>query len=262
MTDLRRRLAAGHTLYGTFLGLGSALATEACALAGFDWLLVDLEHGGGDESTVIHQQLTAEAHHVPLLVRVESADRIRAGRVLDMGATGVMFPRLGTPAQVHQAVRHLRYPPLGDRGVSAHNRAYGFGARAQDFDTAHQRILSVVQIESRQALESIEDIVALDGIDVLFVGPRDLSYDLGVPGDTAAPVFQDALARILAAAESAGLAAGILAPDARAARQYAAEGFRFIGIGSDSAMLLQAGRAALDLVHASSPTESTSGLPS
>src|SRR5215469_7991490 len=91
---LRQRLAAGETLYGTFLGLGSALAAEACALAGFDWLLADLEHGGGTESALLGQQLAADTHDVPMLVRVESDDRIRAGRALDQGAAGIMFPRL------------------------------------------------------------------------------------------------------------------------------------------------------------------------
>jgi hypothetical protein len=92
MIDLSGRLASGDTLYGTFLGLGSALAAEACALAGFDWLLTDLEHGGGDESELLPQQLAADAHGVPMLVRVESTHRIRAGHALDLGAAGVMFP--------------------------------------------------------------------------------------------------------------------------------------------------------------------------
>lgn len=99
MTDLAQRLASGDTLYGTFLGLGSALAAEACALAGFDWLLVDLEHGGGDESELLHQQLAADAHGVPMFVRVESTQRIRAGHALDLGATGIMFPGIDTRSQ-------------------------------------------------------------------------------------------------------------------------------------------------------------------
>src|SRR4051794_33290876 len=96
MTDLSGRLASGDTLYGTFLGLGSALAAEACALAGFDWLLTDLEHGGGDESELLHQQLAADAHAVPMLVRVESTHRIPAGHALDLGAAGIMFPGIET----------------------------------------------------------------------------------------------------------------------------------------------------------------------
>jgi 2-dehydro-3-deoxyglucarate aldolase/4-hydroxy-2-oxoheptanedioate aldolase len=250
MTDLRRRLAAGHTLYGTFLGLGSAMAAEACALAGFDWLLVDLEHGGGDESTLLAQQLAADAHGVPMLVRVESTDRIRAGRVLDLGAEGVMFPRLESAADAEQAVRHLRYPRQGDRGVATYNRACGFGTHPEALATANDRIVGIIQVENRQAVERVDDIAAVPGVDVLFIGPRDLSYDLGVPGDTGAPVFREAVQRVLAAAERAGIAAGILAPDAEAARHYADDGFRFIGVSSDATLLANAGRQVVEATSA------------
>lgn len=239
---LRRRLADRETVYGTFLGLGSGLAAEACALAGFDWLLVDLEHGGGNESALLPQQLAADAHGIPMLVRVESEDRIRAGRALDLGASGVMFPRLESAAQVERALRHLRYPPLGDRGVATYNRSCGFGLHPENLDTANDAIVGVIQIENRHAVEQIKDIAAVPGVDVLFIGPRDLSHDLGVPGDLDAPVFRDALRQVLAAADAVGVAVGILAPNAVAAKRYRDEGFRFIGVGSDATLL--AGAAA------------------
>ena len=148
MINLSGRLASGDTLYGTFLGLGSALAAEACALAGFDWLLTDLEHGGGDESELLPQQLAADAHAVPMLVRVESTHRIRAGHALDLGAAGIMFPGIESADQATQAIRHLRYPPDGDRGVATYNRAYGFGLHPERLQTANERVLGIVQIES------------------------------------------------------------------------------------------------------------------
>jgi 2-dehydro-3-deoxyglucarate aldolase/4-hydroxy-2-oxoheptanedioate aldolase len=255
MTDLRRRLTAGETLYGTFLGLGSSLAAEACALAGFDWLLVDLEHGGGDESNLVAQQLAADAHGVPMLVRVESTDRIRAGRVLDLGAEGVMFPRLESAADAEQAVRHLRYPRQGDRGVATYNRACGFGLHPEALATANDRIVGIIQVENRPAVDRVADIAAVPGVDVLFIGPRDLSYDLGVPGDTSAPVFREAVQRVLAAADHAGIAAGILAPDADTARRYADDGFRFIGVSSDATLLAMAGRQVVDAMSRSSAAE-------
>lgn len=219
-----------------FLGLGSALAAEACALAGFDWLLVDLEHGGGDDSTFLQQQLAAQAHGVPMLVRVESGERIRTGRILDLGAAGVMVPRLNTTAEAEEAVRHMRYPPAGDRGVATYNRACGFGLHPENLDA--EPGLTIIQVESRQAIDQIDAIAAVDGIDVLFVGPRDLSHDLGVPGDTSAPIFQDAVKRVLAT----GIPAGILTPDAATAGRYADEGFRFVGVGSDAALLASSSR--------------------
>lgn len=243
--DLGGRLASGETLYGTFLGLGAALAAEACAVAGFDWLLVDLEHGGGGEASLLSQLSVAEAHDVPVLVRVESTERIRAGRALDLGAAGVMFPRVESAAQAEAAIRHLRYPPAGDRGVATYNRAYGFGLYPEGLETANDRIVGLVQIESRSALEVVHEIAAVPGVDVLFVGPRDLSHDLGVPGQIDSPEFQQALEKILKAADAGGVKTGILAPHAEQGRRYAEMGFRFVGVSSDATLLVNAARQAV-----------------
>jgi 2-keto-3-deoxy-L-rhamnonate aldolase RhmA len=184
-----------------------------------------------------------------MLVRVESTDRIRAGRVLDLGAAAIVFPRIESPSQAEQPIRHLRYPPLGDRGVATYNRACGFGLHPDVLETANEQILSIVQIESRPAVERVEEIAAVPGIDVLFIGPRDLSHDLGVPGDTGALVFQEALTRVLAAADAAEIAAGILAPDADTAGRYADQGLRFVGIASDATLLTLAGKHAVDSLN-------------
>ena len=151
MSDIRSRLAGGETLFGTFLGLGSALATEACAVAGFDWLLADLEHGAGDERALLHQQVAAEAHGIPMFARVESAERIRTGRLLDTGVAGVMFPRLETVDEVQTAVRHLRYPPDGDRGVATYNRVYGFGLHPEGLTSANAGVVGIVLEAARTA---------------------------------------------------------------------------------------------------------------
>ncbi|MEV6851570.1 aldolase/citrate lyase family protein [Actinoplanes sp. NPDC051411] len=243
--SVRARLAAGETLFGTFLGLGSSLAAEACAVSGFDWLLVDLEHGGGDERALLQQQLAAEARRVPMLARVESAERIRTGRLLDAGVAGIMFPRLETVDDVRDAVRHLRYPPEGDRGVATYNRVYDFGLRPEGLATANAGIVGVVQVESRRAVDVVAGIAAVPGVDVLFVGPRDLSTDLGCPGRFDHPDFVAALDQVLAAAKDAGIAAGILAGDAAQAAAYRDLGFRFVGVGSDASLLA---RAAADAV--------------
>lgn len=130
-----------------------------------------------------------------MLVRVESTHRIRAGHALDLGAAGIMFPGIESADQATQAIRHLRYPSDGDRGVATYNRAYGFGLPPERLETANERVLGIVQIESKQAVDRVEEITKVPGIHVLFIGPRHLSHDLGVPGDTSAPAFQDALQR-------------------------------------------------------------------
>ena len=150
-------------------------------------MLLDLEHGAGGEEQVRDVVPAAGSYGVPTVVRVESAARIRMGRVLDSGAAGIMLPRLNTVDEVAEAVRHLRYPPAGDRGVATYNRACRFGLDPGALDRANSEVLGVVQIESAAAVGNAEPIAALDGVDVLFVGPRDLSHDLGVPGDLTAP---------------------------------------------------------------------------
>jgi 2-keto-3-deoxy-L-rhamnonate aldolase RhmA len=242
---LRARLAAGEATVGTFLGLASPVAVEVCAAAGPDWLLLDLEHGGGGEEQVGPTVLAAAAYGVPTVVRAETDARIRLGRVLDLGAAGVMLPRLDSAGQVAEALRHLRYPPAGDRGVATYNRACRFGLDPEALDRANGELLCVVQVESAAAVAEADAIAALDGVDVLFVGPRDLSHDLGVPGDVTAPAYLDALATVRAAAARHGKACGLLVGDGAAARRLAGEGWGFVGVGSDSTLLADALRAEL-----------------
>jgi 4-hydroxy-2-oxoheptanedioate aldolase len=237
---LRSRLAAGDSTIGIFVGAASAVAAEVCAAAGVDWVLLDLEHGAGGEEQVGTVVLAAGAYGVPTVVRVESAERIRLGRVLDLGAAGVMLPRLDTAAEVREALRHMRYPPAGDRGVATYNRACGFGLDPGALQRANADVLTVVQIESARAVEQVEDIAAVDGVDVLFVGPRDLSHDLGVPGDIKAPSYLAALNRVRDAARRFEKSCGVLVPTGTAAAELRAQGWNFVVVGSDSSLLATA----------------------
>ena len=237
---LRRRVTTGEPTLGTFLGTASPVVAEVCAAAGLDWLLLDLEHGSGGEEQVRDVVPAAGGYGVPTVVRVESAARTRIGRVLDLGAAGVMLPRLDSADEVREAVRHLRYPPDGDRGVATYNRACRFGLDPGALDRAAEEVLGVVQIESARAVEEVDKIAAIDGVDVLFIGPRDLSHDLGVPGNLTAPTYLAALDRVRAATSEHGKACGLLVSDGEAAAARRAEGWSFIAIGSDSALLASA----------------------
>jgi 2-dehydro-3-deoxyglucarate aldolase/4-hydroxy-2-oxoheptanedioate aldolase len=237
------RVRAGEPSIGTFLGMGSAVSAEVCALGGFDWLLVDLEHGAGGEEALLGQILAAGVHDVPIVVRTESAARIRSGRVLDMGAAGVMFPRLDTAAEVVEAIAHLRYPPAGDRGVAGYNRARRFGTDGRTAAQVNDSIIGIVQIETLSALNDVDAIAGTPGVDVLFVGPGDLSTALGVPGRTDAPEFRAAATRIIKAAKDNGIAPGILARDVVHAASCLDDGYTFVGIGSDAMLLASAAQA-------------------
>jgi 4-hydroxy-2-oxoheptanedioate aldolase len=250
---LRARLAAGDATVGTFLGMASPVAAEVCAAAGPDWVPLDLEHGGGGEEQVGTTVLAAAAYGVPTVVRVETDARIRLGRVLDLGAAGVMLPRLNSAGEVAAALRHLHYPPAGDRGVATYNRACRFGLDPGALDRADAEVLCVVQIESAAAVAQADAIAALEGVDVLFVGPRDLSHDLGVPGDLTAPRYLECLATVREAAGRHGKACGLLVGDGPSARRLADQGWGFVGVGSDSTLLAAAPRAALAAARSDDP---------
>jgi 2-dehydro-3-deoxyglucarate aldolase/4-hydroxy-2-oxoheptanedioate aldolase len=250
---LRARLTAGQATLGTFVGAASPLTAEACAAAGVDWLVLDLEHGSGGEEQARDVVPAAGAYGVPTVVRVESAARIRIGRVLDLGAAGVMLPRMDTASEVAEAVRHLRCPPVGDRGVATYNRACRFGLDPAALARADAEVLGVVQVESASAVAQADQIAAIDGVDVLFVGPQDLSHNLGVPGDLQAPAYLAAVDQVRAAAARHGKACGLLVRDGAAAAARRADGWTFVAVGSDTTLLAAAVAAELGRARPSAP---------
>lgn len=233
-TKLRQRILDGETTLGCWLTLGSALTAESIGRAGFDWALVDLEHGAGTESEAVAQLRALVGTDAAPLVRVESSARQRAGRVLDFGAAGVMFPRVESADEVQLAAAALRYPPAGVRGLAAGPPATGLGA---DFDRyrewAASGIVGIVQVETVPVLDCLDDVAAIDGVDVLFVGPKDLSMSLGVFGEFDHPSYVEALEAVAAACLRHGKCAGILLDRPDQFATYHGKGFRFLGCGSD-----------------------------
>ena len=245
MRYLRERVLAGELLAGTFCNIGSHITTEMAGNAGFDWLLLDLEHGAGDQSELVHQLQAATAADTPALVRIAWNEPWRFKRVLDSGAAGVMVPWVSTVEEAQAAATAMRYFPHGVRGAATLIRANGFGRERDEYlETANDGLLTVVQIETRQAVENAAAIAAVDGVDVLFVGPFDLSIGLGIGGRFDHPEFLAALQQVVAGARGAGKAAGILLqrPDQVAATIE--RGFSFIALGSDGG-LVSSGMAQL-----------------
>jgi 2-keto-3-deoxy-L-rhamnonate aldolase RhmA len=243
-TGLRRRIHAGETLFGTFLGLASPISAEICARAGFDWVIVDLEHGSGTESDLLTSLLAIGTTSATALVRPQSAERLRIGRALDLGAHGLMIPRVDVPDQAREAISFMRFPPDGVRGLALSTRGAGLGERTHaDVRGINDHLVGIIQIESPSAVERASEIAALDGADVLFVGPTDLSHSLGVPGQFTSPVYLTALETVVTAANGAGKATGILLRDIGALPRHLELGFRFIALGSDDAFVAQGARA-------------------
>ncbi len=243
MKNLKKRLRAGETVHGCWLNLGSPLTAEIVGQAGFDWVLIDLEHGGGGETDVVSQLQALQHTPAAPIVRVESAASQRIHRVLDMGAEGIMCPRIHHAAEAKQAVSGMHYPPHGTRGVAKMVRATAFGRDFSEYyQNARDNILGVVQIETLSVLDHLDEIAALDGVDVLFIGPADLSMELGIFGQFDHPKFKDALKATVAAARNAGKATGILFFNPDDYRMYHEMGIRMIACGADATFVADGAR--------------------
>jgi len=235
MKGLKRRLKAGETLSGCWLNLGSSVTAEIVGLAGFDWVLIDLEHGAGEPKDLLHQLQALEHTGAAPVVRVESVAKQRIHRVLDVGAEGVMCPQIKSVEDAQTAVMGIHYPPIGHRGVAKMVRATAFG---KQFDAyrhhTEDNLVGIIQIETREAVEQVEEIAGIEGVDVLFIGPADLSMSLGIFGQLDHPTFTAAVDRIVAAAKRAGKATGILLFDPAEFTKYQQMGIQLIACGSDA----------------------------
>ena len=255
MTDIRSRIRAGETLIGVFSDLASPLAAELCGRAGFDWTVIDLEHGAATEADLLAMLYAVGTTPMAPLVRVESAERLRVGRALDLGAAGIMLPQLQSADEVRAAVRYLRYPPVGSRGMALRTRGGGMGTlgHADIARVVNERIVGIVQIEARGTVAEADAIAALEEVDVLFVGPADLSHNLGIPGRFDEPAYQEALRTVVAACQAHGKAAGILIYDVAGLPPLLELGFRFIGIGSEGSFVSNGATAVLHAARRTAP---------
>lgn len=232
----RQRVARGDVVFGQFLNLGSPLTAELCASAGFDWLVIDLEHGAGDERAALAQIQAIAGTGAAAIVRVESCNRVRIQRALDMGAAGVLVPQLRNASDAEDATEYTRYSK--QRGVARGNRARGWaGAPQHEFADADASVLCAVQIETLSALRDVDAIAAVDGVDVLFLGPLDLSNALGVADWSQPAALADAAGVIARAAARAGKQAGVLVDSPEAVPHYRGLGFTFIGCSSDGSVV-------------------------
>jgi 4-hydroxy-2-oxoheptanedioate aldolase len=246
MTTLRERVLGGETTFGSWLSIGSPTAAEIAGLAGFDWLVIDTEHGMTSESGILGQLYAVGTTAATALVRIERGDRLRVSRALDLGAGGLVVPRVDSAADVAQTLSWMRFPPVGQRGVALGARGQGSGRVGhKEIASLNDAALGVFQIESAAAVADAEAMASLAGADVLFVGPADLSHALGVPGQFSDPLYLAALDEVVAACRAHGKAAGILLYEPAMIAPHLERGFKFVGLGSDGAFVMSGARAML-----------------
>ena len=233
----KRALREGRQQIGLWCTLPGSYVAEALAGAGFDWLLFDTEHSPTDPLSVLPQLQAVAPYDVSPIVRPASNDPVLIKRILDLGAQTLLIPYVQNVDEARAAVRAMRYPPEGIRGVAGMTRATRFGRIAGYHKVAADELCLLVQIETQEALGQLENIAAVDGVDGIFIGPADLAASLGIAGELGNPkligTIENAIRRICAC----GKPAGILTPDNAFAARCIELGTTFTAVGVDAAIL-------------------------
>ena len=234
----KRMMLAGGSQIGLFLGLANAYTAEIVATAGFDWLLIDGEHGPNDLRSIIAQLQALAPYPVRPVVRTVDHDGARIKQLLDGGAQTLMVPMVETAAQAEQLVRAMRYPPQGIRGVgTAMARAARWNGVDGYFAQADQEMCLIVQIESTAGLAGLDEILRVDGVDGVFIGPSDLAASMGYLGNPGHGEVKAAVEGAIRKIVASGKAAGVFSADPGAAAAYREIGASFLLVGVDALLL-------------------------
>lgn len=261
MNPFRQRLqdAAGQALLGTWIMSASPLLTEAVSHAGFDWAVLDMEHTPIDLSTLVGMlQATLGSTMLPI-VRVPWNEGVLVKRVLDAGATTLLFPFVQDEHEAARAVASTRYPPEGTRGMAGMSRASRFGTAADYIHTANAGQGVIVQLETPQAMARLEAIAAVPGVDAIFIGPADLSATMGLPGQLQHPSVVAAMERAAERAHAAGSRIGTVMGTVELVQHYRSAGYDFVGLASDLGLYMRAATGALRTLRDSAPPSLAAG---
>lgn len=243
-------LRAGKPQLGVWVGLTSPFAAEIVAGAGFDWAMIDMEHSPNDLNSTLGQLQAFAAYDTTAMVRPEWNDAVLVKRLLDIGASGLLFPMVQSVDEAKKAIAATRYPPNGIRGVSTATRANTFGRTTDYFTKSEDQLAVLLQVETRAAVNLAVDIGKVPGCDGVFFGPADIGADMGLLGQ---PLHPDVWAFILPKAReliAAGIPVGTLVGDTAFARKLLDEGFTFVACGVDTSILAHGVDALLKTMKA------------
>ena|ERR1019366_3271556 len=243
--DLGVRLKSSDFLIGTWLTLLDPAVPELLAGSGFDLLVADGEHGPVATSDLVQMLIATRAAGVPILYRVAANEPVRIMHALDSGASGVVIPQVRTVADVERAVAWCRYPPVGLRGVGP-RRASEYGRSATAYMVrANDEVTCCIQIETQEALESLDELLEVPGVDTLLVGPNDLAASLGHTAQITDRAVEDAIAHIVERATAHGIPAGVWTQSTTVARLRREQGFRWATVSADYGFIVTAADAAI-----------------
>tara|TARA_B100000809_G_scaffold213379_1_gene217694 strand:- start:952 stop:1710 length:759 start_codon:yes stop_codon:yes gene_type:complete len=238
--SFKERLKNGESLVGIFASLGSEIAAEVLGSSNIDYTLIDMEHAPNDLRNVVNQMQAIKATGGECLVRIPVLDHIYAKRLLDAGATTIMFPQINNINDAKNAVKSVKYPPIGIRGIAGATRANNFGREVNYVEIADEKICVICQIESLEACKNVKDIAAIDGVDLLFVGPGDLSADMGLIKDRNAKEVKEMALKVLKDANECNKPCGIMVSNITEAKEMLQLGFKVIAVTTDLVLLRNA----------------------
>lgn len=227
------RIRRKEPFVGTWLSIGSPIIAELAAASGFDWLLFDLEHGTHSEAVLMSNLQAIKGTPAVAIVRVGAPHPDLILRALDWGSGGIMVPHVESAAEAGEALRAMHYPPRGRRGISRSARVYEYGLRAMPAPADLPPPVLFAQIETLEGIKHVEEIAAVEGVDVLFVGPADLAFDIAVRKNGHTPVYEECITKVARAAQNAGKQAGILVRSMSDIPALREQGFTHFAVESD-----------------------------
>lgn len=249
VNPFRERLKQPGVPLGTWLMSGASSTAEAMGRAGFDWLLLDLEHVPIDDRDALGiLQAVAGTQAVPV-TRLAANELVLFKRALDMGAQTVMVPFVNSADEARQAVSYAKYPPEGVRGFAAMHRASGYGTAKDYGRRANDSVFTIIQLETLQAVAALEEIAAVPGVDALFLGPGDLSASMGHIGNLAEPKVQAVIADVAARCRKIGIPCGIVGPTPEMVNSFVAAGYNFVAVASDMGMMMRQATAFIEAIR-------------
>ncbi|GEO81295.1 HpcH/HpaI aldolase family protein [Pararhodospirillum oryzae] len=246
---LKRKLAAGEVCLGATLTMNSPVTAELFSRLGFDWLWLEMEHTTMADTDVLTMLQATNGSETSTVVRVPWNDKTMIKRVLDTGPDGILIPLVNSAEEARVAVRAIKYPPVGERGAGL-ARAQCYGLRMGEYlQSANEEVMTIVMIEHIDAVNNIESILAVPGIDSVMVGALDLSGSMGILGQTGDPRVEEAITRVLKAAQAAGKPCGIITTSAEQANRRIKEGFTHLIVGIDILFLLGGASTVLSQIE-------------
>jgi 2-dehydro-3-deoxyglucarate aldolase/4-hydroxy-2-oxoheptanedioate aldolase len=247
----RRRLSQPAAPLGSWLMSGTSSTAEALGRAGFDWLLVDLEHVPMDEKDTLGVLQAIAGTDACAVVRLAANEPTLFKRALDMGAQTVMVPFVDSADAARRAVSYAKYPPQGVRGFAAVHRASGYGTARDYARRANDSVFTIIQLETPAALQALEDIAAVPGVDALFLGPGDLAANMGHIGDIAHPQVQAVITEVARRCRDIGKPCGIVGPTPEMVTRFVELGYAFVAVASDMGMLMRQASAYIEAIRPS-----------